>query len=374
MEDTNCSLSGFDLFKADLLKWKEEHIDEYNRFARLMKSGSDTGFIMFFKYVMAKNQALARMWKGHWDSDSIRNFDNILVRIPTIATPAAIIREFSGLATNTTSADDGKASLWKAVKSLLFDKKIKLSSGLILSWLVYGDSFEAMVDILNKMMNLDKADNIDRERCAMTIRMVIKSSIDSGYRTPEDWDEYQSIKGAIASGDAANWALDSIKADSELIEKEEDENAGIAIEEENKRPGRPISKDKKLEEYLNTSYKEEVLRVIRDFIIANNTGAGLAMPFFALQELGLLTGNLIDTEYSTAIVKQFGDIEGLKTERTCRGSLNKLRTETYINVDGKKKKGQLLRDDNFSAKIERLKDEIRQAIAAGSKDSEQFVK
>lgn len=63
---------------------------------------------------------------------------------------------------------------------ILFSGKyrhITLSAPLVLSWLYYGKSFEAMVSMIDKQMKHPKVDNADRQSCSFVAKQIIDVSI-----------------------------------------------------------------------------------------------------------------------------------------------------------------------------------------------------
>ncbi|MCD8313001.1 MAG: DUF6043 family protein [Bacteroidales bacterium] len=52
----------------------------------------------------------------------------------------------------------------------------------MLSWLYYGKSFEALVNMLKKQSDRPEADAMDRQRCALATKQIIDVSIMRGSR------------------------------------------------------------------------------------------------------------------------------------------------------------------------------------------------
>ena len=88
---------------------------------------------------------------------------------------------------------------------------VTLSAPLVLSWLYYGKSFEAMVDMVSRQAGHPKAGNAERMGCSIVVRQIIEVSIKNGFRTQEDWDRHFSMKDAIDKGSIGEWALQSLK-------------------------------------------------------------------------------------------------------------------------------------------------------------------
>jgi len=127
-------------------------------------------------------------------------------------------------------------------------------------------------------------------------------------------------------------------------------------------PGRRKASDNLLIDYLNCNNKEAVIEVIRRFVISNNTGNGLALPFFALEQLELYVRLITDKEYSVGLAKQFADIPSLKSESSCRQAIGLMRKSQYVTIDGKQRTGTLYESDEFSHKLSKLKEDIQAVI------------
>jgi hypothetical protein len=66
------------------------------------------------------------------------------------------------------------------------------------------------------------------------------------------------------------------------------------------------------------------MRVIRRFVISNNSSNGLALPFLALEQLELFVRLITDKKYSVGLTKQFADIPNLKRQRHSHLLVNNL--------------------------------------------------
>jgi hypothetical protein len=186
-------------------------------------------------------------------------------------------------------------------------------------------------------------------------------SIKNGYRTQGDWDQFFAMKKAVKSGDIGDWVMDEVKKDlqSDTIDSREVEKTPT---EETKAPGRKKASDYPLIEYLNCDNKEAVIEVIRRFIISNNSGNGLALPFFALEQLELFVRLITDKEYSVGLTKQFADIPNLKSESSCRQAIGAMRKSQFITIDGKQRTGALYESDEYSHLLAKLKEDILAAV------------
>ena len=235
-----------------------------------------------------------------------------------------------------------------------------LSAPLVLSWLVFGRSFETMADALTSIANDPSAGIFGRFTCNCTIKHVINASIKSGYRTHESWREYVELHESIRNGKIASWALKSIKADDN--EKPISVQPSIIQEEEAKPRGRRAAQEKSLIEYLKCDNAEGVIDVIRDFVTTHNTSYGLALPYYALIELDLFCELVNAKEYSIGLAREFSDIEGLKSESSCRQAIKWLKDEKQVERDGKMQMLPLIESDEYQRQLQTLKTKITEVI------------
>lgn len=348
--------------KAALLKWKEVHETEYNAFARVMRSGDASCYMRFYRSIVLMIPRFRRRWRQDWNSDAIDSFDDITIMVKESNLPRDIVdmcvrKDDSELPDSAQSI-----SLSDNLKKLFGIKpkpRVRLSMPLVMCWLYFGKSFESMVEMLDCQLSSKDADTMDKEKCSIAVKAVIKASLSGGYRTQHDWDCYFARKNAIASGDTGRWAMAEVRKEFETsVEKVQEadtqENAA-------KTTGRNKSRNLPLRDYISCDNTEAVIGIIRKFIIANNTGYGLTLPYFALRDLGLFKGTIVDSEYSAGLALQFSDIEGLKGESSVRQALGKMRKQQYVVIDGKQTQGTLLQSDDYAPLLAQLKAEISKA-------------
>lgn len=351
-------------FKAGLLEWKNRHTDEYNRFARHMRLGDAATYIRFYADIIRRLPSLGKQWRQEWDSDGVTNFDNMVMKVSTSAVPQGILDDYftqKDLPPQEEPEESPVANFFRRILGLKPVKKVSISAPLILSWLYFGKSFESMYELVETQMKSDYADNMDKEKCAFAGKQIINASVKGGYRTIEDWENYFSHKKAIDSGDVSEWAMSGLRESSVNMEAAKTENAPVVNEP--KASGRKKADCLPLADYLNCVDRDAVLDVIRKFITDNNTGNGLALPYFALSELGLFKRMIDAKEYSVGITKQFEDIGNLKSESSCRQALGNMRKQQIVIIEGKQRNGILLESDEIAPKLEKLKNNIAEIIS-----------
>lgn len=352
-------------FKNALLKWKEAHESEYNTFARAMRTDDASCYMRFYRSIILMMPRFRKRWSQDWESDNIDSFDDITVLVSESSLPKGIV-DICMINNDSELPDSGQSdSILDILKRLIGMKpkpKVRLSLPLIMCWLYFGKSFESMVEMLDIQSRSKGADAMDKEKCSIVAKAVIKASLSGGYRTQQDWDEYFERKNAIDSGDITRWAMEEIRKgnpveDTGLIESATLQAPTYTVVEQ-KNTGRKKSEIRPLSEYLNCDNQDAVIEIIRKFIVNNNTGNGLALPYFALTQLGLFSRMVDNKEYSTGLMKQFEDIANLKSESSCRQAIGNLRKPQYVTVNGKTVLGILLESDEYALKLEDLKNRI----------------
>ncbi len=220
-----------------------------------------------------------------------------------------------------------------------------------------------MVLMLEKQAKRPEAGMLDIQTCGHVSNMIIQTSIKNRYRTWEDWERFFAEQNAAQNGNLGEWALNEVKETEETSTQSEQS----APQSDNDTPGpaatggRPKAKDLPLRDYLNCENKDAVFRVLREFIISQNTAVGQAISYYALTQLELLTAKS-DKEFSVGLVKEFGDIPTIKSEHSIRQALRLLRKEQYVTVNQKMCSDRLLDSDEIAPILQRLKAEIKAVL------------
>ena len=368
MDTTDNRYANFNAFKEDLLQWKNTHQEEYAQFARQMNDGDGLQFVRFFYAANQQLPGLIKTWQTFYDDDTVDNLSQMTLYFKEKAIPQQIIEQFHRQKDEPPIVQpepQGRFSQWFNQQFSAKNKEqIMLSAPLVLSWLVFGRSFETMADALTSIANNPSAGIFGRFICSCTIKHVINASIKSGYRTHESWREYVELHESIRNGKIASWALKSIKTDDN--EKPISVQPSIIQEEEVKPRGRRAAQEKSLIEYLKCDNTEGVIDVIRDFVTTHNTSYGLALPYYALCELNLFTELINAKEYSTGLAREFSDIEGLKSESSCRQAIKWLKDEKHVERDGKMQMLPLIESNECQRQLQTLKTKITDVINQSS--------
>ena len=359
----------YDQFKADILHWKNTHREEYNRFARLMTNGDKRQYLDICKAIFRQLPRIKTEWELCWDDDSKGNFENIDLMFKEDAVPKRIVELYHEQREESNPLyDTAPATLWDRIKSIFRSKpeepRIILSAPLVLSWLYYGKSFEAMVSMVSKQAGSPEADEADRQSCSFVTRQIISVSIKSGFRTHADWDEYFAMNEAVKENRIGEWALQSVTAEMESdtdsnINGTESTDSGIdATSKIQRTAGRKKIQERPLIDYLNCKNKTEVLQCLRSFVSINRSAVHQALPYYVLKELRLVDGMHTAKEYSVGLTLQIPDLPSLKSESAIRQAVGSLKTARHIIKDGKDQSAPLIESDENQELFRTLAEEI----------------
>ena len=367
----------YEQFKEDILQWKNTHREEYNCFSRLMTNGDERQYLAICKAIFRQLPGIRREWELSWNDDSTDGLANINMQFAENAVPGQIVELYRKQREENNPLPDNvpPVTFWGRIKSFFSGKSSKpgvtLSAPLVLSWLYYGKSFEAMVSMIEKQMKNPKADNADRLGCSLVVKQIINVSIRNGFRTRADWDRYFAMNSAIEKGNVGEWALQTITADMETDEESRD-TITTRTEDSVRGPvvqrvaGKKKIQERPLADYLNHENKEVVLHHIRDFISVNTSAIHQALPFYVLKELGLVAGMHTAKEYSMGLTLQFTDLPSLKSESAIRQSVGFLRTAKHVIKDGKDQMAPLIESDENRELFQKLAQAISNIPGTGT--------
>ena len=369
----------YDQFKADILQWKNSHREEYNRFARLMTNGDERQYLSICRAIFKQLPKVKTEWELCWGDDNKDDFNDIDLLFNEEAVPEQIVEAYQKQRDENKSSDKTDTRFWDKVKSFFSGKSerhgVILSAPLVLSWLYYGKSFEAMVSMVNKQAANPEADRMDRQSCSWVAKRIIQGSIKNGFRTQSDWDRYFSMNDAIEKGNIGEWALQSIinengangdmANDTTNTPTDTDCDATSKI---HRTAGKKKIQERPLIDYLDCNKKEEVLGHIRNFISINTSAVHQALPFYVLKDLRLVAGMHTAKEYSVGMALQFPDLPSLKSESAIRQSVGFLKTAKYVIKEGKDQLAPLIESDENQELYQKLVQTITNITASNTTD------
>lgn len=363
----------YEQFKADILRWKNTHREEYSRFARLMINGDEKQYLAICLTIFKQLPKIKMEWELCWNDDSTENFANIDLQFKENAVPGQIVELYRKQREESTPLPDtSPATLWNRMKSFFNGKPqepgVTLSAPLVLSWLYYGKSFEAMVSMIDRQMKNPKADKADKMSCSFVIRQIIDVSIKNGFRTQADWDRYFSMNNAIEKGNIEEWALQSVTEDMKTDNGNNENTAKVVTDADITQTAQRTAGKKKIQErpltkYLDCENKEAVINCIRNFVTANTSAVHQALPFYVLKELRLIAGMHTAKEYSVGLTLQFPDLLTLKSESAIRQAVGFLKTARHVIKDGKDQSALLIESDKNRELFQTLTGVIQDIIS-----------
>ena len=353
----------FEVFKAGILKWKNEHREEYNEFARIMTNCDETFYYQIFKAVSGQMRHIAREWDLSWGDDGDETFDSIFILVSKENLPQKIDEMFS-----MPVPDTERENRWKDIVRRIIGMKpkmkVRLSAPLLLSWLFYGKSFESMVAMLDKQMSNPHIERIDRMKCSLASRSIIAVSVKGGYRTKEDWERYFSMEKANKDDTTCEWALQDAMKDIDAKTGTAPLTEAAKENVQHLTPGRKKSKACPLIDYLPADSGEAVISYIRSYVTTHQSAMLQALPYFVLKEIPLRLPLLNGVEYATAMTRQFPDVSELLSEHSLRQAVGKLAgTETQLlEKDSKKQMCRYIESDANQRILEQLRNDIGMII------------
>ena len=367
----------YEQFKEDILQWKNTHREEYNRFARLMTNGDEKQYLSICRAIFKQLPKVKTEWELCWDDDNKDDFNDIDLLFNEGAVPEQIVEAYQKQRDENKSSDKTDTRFWDKVKSFFRGTSEKhgvvLSAPLVLSWLYYGKSFEAMVGMVSRQARNPKADNADRQSCSFVARQIISVSIKNGFRTQADWDRYFAMNNAIENGHIGEWALQSV-ADDMTGETEPSKHTGTnqsvtgsvnestATNDVPKSRGRQKAKEIPLIDYFDCDNKEAVIGVIWKFISKYDTAAEQALTYYALNELGLLSDIASAKEFAAALIRQFEGMGSMKSESSYRQAIHMLTTTQHVMKDGVNRMCVMLNGDTCQTLLAELKADLTEAV------------
>ena len=181
----------FESFKAEVLKWRNEHLLECKMFEKRMYENDGAPLLDVYKDVMMLLPSMVKKWKDLSSQPSTYELNHLDELVEGSSLASKLINDF------------------------------KLNF------------YEVIVSINEKYANDKKNLNlIERKICAFVAKSAVKSSIKAGYRTKEQWDDYYRTSQMLEDGNVLGW----IKADLDKdIETEKKAHEQTLLQEEHAR-------------------------------------------------------------------------------------------------------------------------------------------
>ena len=335
----------------------------------MMADGNEMQYLAVCRAIFKQLPGIRREWQQSWCDDSTDGFRNIGLHFKKNAVPGQIVELYRKQ--REEDAAPLPTTFWVRMKYIFRQSvrkhRVTLSAPLVLSWLYYGKSFEAMVDMVSRQAGHPKAGNAERMGCSIVVKQIIEVSIKNGFRTQEDWDRHLAMKSAIEKGGIGEWALQSVKDkiggnDTENNQTETTSSVTGTAPQTQRKAGKKKIQERPLADYLKCGNKEAVIQCIRNFVSINTSAVHQALPSYVLKDLRLVAGMHAAKEYSVGMALQFPDLPSLKSESAIRQAVGFLKTAKHVINDGKDQMAPLIESDENRELYRTLATEIREIV------------
>lgn len=280
----NCSGKIFDKsfaeMKTEIREWMLEHRQEYSDFVAVMNSPENHGIQIMGQIAM----------------DQIKGFEDMVALQISMAEP-----DFASLIEPIMKSD---------ALRLFFEEEDDLRNA-ALAWLLFGRTYENMVEHLEEMIASSRYGGY-RWILTLLVKFIIHRSIRSGNRTKSDWENYRNYRASVGGVNIAE---------------------AVNLKEQAK--STPITVRRTFSEiFANDS---DMVNHIGKWIIARHSGNDEAYLIIALKELGYSLDNT--QEFHEAIVAQFPDVRFVGL-RAVQKQLKLLETVVGMGKHAPKDKGK----------------------------------
>ena len=281
---TDPSTKKLEELRAELKEWMETHPQKYANFVASMSGGDKGGLRLIGLMTKGKMMALE-------DECAIQS---------AMAEP-----DFSSLLENMVKSD---------VPKQFFEEESDRRNA-ILAWLLYGRTFESVVESLEAMI-ADARFSGYRWVLAQLSKFIISRSIQNGSRTQADWKKYRKYRNAVTSG----CVVDMVKNDASMIEAHK-----VADN---------MLKRRSLMSILDGN--ADLSDRIGEWVVSRHTGTDEAYLIIALKELGYGIDNI--QEFHEALAAQFPEVKFVGL-RAVQKQMKQLETVVGMSKHALKDKG-----------------------------------
>lgn len=213
----------YDAFKQSLREWMDAHPDEYAAFEAEMNRMDGAGYQRIMQQAVMLVPQYKKAIKRRMNGKGFEEVNDLETMIAEAGIGEKLMASFENADNTTIPA--------------------------MICWLYYGRSFENMVEMGEELMAGAGMSRFQQFGFAMMTRFLVSRSISLGFRTRQDWAEYNILKKAIDSGQVTDWAVGTYREPAE----------------NRKRPGR-----KKIEMSLPQMFSDQVVIVLTDITVSMN--------------------------------------------------------------------------------------------------------
>lgn len=373
----------FELFKQQVLEWRDAHEDEYINFAE--KMSRDDKITAYAKLYLKLGKSLPRfqeLWHSCWSG--AKRSDLSLVEQLSKETGIAqfLVEEFQQQKNGTTVP-------------------------LLLSWMFSGAMFEVILGVLENSINKNQIPTFVRPVIPRIMKADVSVSVKNGYRSVNDWKQYADDLAIVAPKSISLKILkDFIEANGEKLyvvddtvespeaEVDVDQNPEQKSEVEDSNSTAPVYQEA-VEETITTALSSEkpveesrpvemfsnlllcenkisVVDVVRKHLLIHRRGVDMAELLLVMLDLEIYDGGDDTARFVRALKAEY-EHQGVKivSARMVQNKISELRSMTtiqIINAKGLKepKKVHTYETPDYADDIERLRDKIKLAISTQS--------
>jgi hypothetical protein len=373
----------FELFKQQVLEWRDAHEDEYINFAE--KMSRDDKITAYAKLYLKLGKSLPRfqeLWHSCWSG--AKRSDLSLVEQLSKETGIAqfLVEEFQ-------------------------QQKNGTMVPLLLSWMFSGAMFEVILGVLENSINKNQIPTFVRPVIPRIMKADVSVSVKNGYRSVNDWKQYADDLAIVAPKSISLKILkDFIEANGEKLyvvddtvespeaEVDVDQNPEQKSEVEDSNSTAPVYQEA-VEETITTALSSEkpveesrpvemfsnlllcenkisVVDVVRKHLLIHRRGVDMAELLLVMLDLEIYDGGDDTARFVRALKAEY-EHQGVKivSARMVQNKISELRSMTtiqIINAKGLKepKKVHTYETPDYADDIERLRDKIKLAISTQS--------
>lgn len=377
----------FELFKKQVLEWRDAHEDEYIEFAE--KMSRDDKITAYAKLYLKLGKSLPRfqkLWHSCWSG--AKKSDLSLVEQLSKETGIAqfLVEEFQ-------------------------QQKNGTMVPLLLSWMFSGAMFEVILGVLENSINKNQIPTFVRPIIPRIMKADVSVSVKNGYRSVNDWKQYADdlaivapksislkiLKDFIEVNGQKLYVANAIEKSQE-VEVDEDQNPEQESEGEDNSNIAPTDQETEEETMIATHSAEEpaeeaaeqsqpvekfsnlllcenkvsVVDVVRKHLLIHRRGVDIAELLLVILNLEIYDGGDDTARFVRALKAEY-EHQGVKlvSARMVQNKISELRSMTTVQITNAKgikehKKVHTYETPDYADNIERLRDKIELAISTQS--------
>lgn len=382
----------FELFKKQVLEWRDAHEDEYIKFAE--KMSRDDKITAYAKLYLKLGKSLPKfqkLWLSCWSGATRSDLSLVEKLSKETGIAQFLVEEFQQQKNGTTVP-------------------------LLLSWMFSGAMFEVILGVLENTIKKNQIPTFVRPIIPRIMKADVSVSVKNGYRSVNDWKQYADDLAIVAPKSISLKILkDFIEANGEKLyvadATEEPQEAEVDVdlnpeqksELEDKNSIAPTDHEAAEEETITATHSAEeptenpteepvkealpvekfsnlllcenklfVVDVVRKHLLIHRRGVDIAELLLVLLDLEIYDGGDDTARFVKALKAEY-EHQGVKivSTRMVQNKISELRSMTTVQITNAKgirepKKVHTYETPDYADDIERLRDKIKLAISTQS--------